>query len=623
PNSLPNCRSKSSVPPLPCSLPNTAVPPPTMMKVPPPSMMKVPPPVAINVPPPNLQFSRPPFPSMAVPPPTMCPIMPANCPPVPPPPAPPFMNGGFTPVPSSNSFGSISYYGYGNVSNNASFSELPISVTEIPDTTLATQLKLKRKKKTKKEPKNTSNGIVFTSSPVKSPSTNSMSIPSAMTAIAISVASILPPPVPPKMVAPPLVSSPVEIKTPNLKHVKEHKLVVKVDKRTLKEKAAPVKAPEKKRAIVAEYDSESDDERYDVESYRKRALHRSITSVRLDENEALPDLYSKLKKLNEELALLQHNEASKSSESDSSDSSCKGNSPKFKKRKLRDAKDAENHSNGKENDSSTGRTSPLVMSEENLSAPRPKLDVRIKMMMDDKMASPVKVPFTTSKRQSLPPPVTLTEELHDPKGRTVAFDSLPPPSAVASDVPASSRLFLPLDRAPSPFLSEEIYQYWQKESIKFRKFLKKSPKFVHLDPNGRYKFRKNRFASVTKNTLKSAEALGIYSILDKKLKKNSECQEKKASAEHEKAIVSAEIDEDLKRLEAITRELQMLEEEEKRMQMEEAMIGNDDDGDGGPGNARNLSEENNTVDPLMEVSDDLKRLEEIQRQLRELEEEEA
>ncbi|KAA0203199.1 hypothetical protein HAZT_HAZT010920 [Hyalella azteca] len=609
PYPLPN----AAMPPHP--VPNTAPPPHPVPNtaLPPPSMMNLPPPQSYGIPPPNL-----PFPAMgpiSVPPPssvppTGCPMVPMMCPP-PAPCPPPFMNGMYPAGPVNfNQYGQTPFYGYGNTNysnTNVSFS----SVAEIPDTTLATQLKLKKKKKTKKEPKDSSDAIIFADAATKSPSPDSTKAPTA--AIQESVASIVPPTPDSPKVAP---KTPVESIVANMKHVKEHKLVIKMDKRTLKEKT-PVKMPDKKRAAVTEYASESDDGGYDVEAYRKRQLHRSITSVRLDENEGLPELYSKLKKLNEELAMLQKNEASNSSESESSDSSKKERNSWSKKKKKYDLKNKENHNNGKTLDNSTCRASPLVISEENSTAQRTKLDVRIKMLINDEKTTPSRTSSILTKPDT-PIRTAPAEELHDPKGRTVSFEKLPPPSAAI----VAARYSQPLDRAPSPFLSKEIYHYWHKESVKFRKFLKKSPKFIHIDAFGRYKFRKNRFAPVTKNTLRSAEALNIYSMLDRKLVKNTASLEKKASEDHEKAAVSAEIEEDLKRLEAITRELQMLEEEERKAQ--EGSINEYDDAQlletADQHDKMNKLDHN---DSLLEVSDDYKKLEEIRRQLRELEEEEA
>ena len=77
---------------------------------------------------------------------------------------------------------------------------------------------------------------------------------------------------------------------------------MKVDKRFVKEpEAKPVKKKSDK-PLVADYESDTDQ---NVLDRRKKSVKKDIiTSVRLGENEALPDLYSKLKKLNEELATL-------------------------------------------------------------------------------------------------------------------------------------------------------------------------------------------------------------------------------------------------------------------------------------------------------------------------------
>ena len=391
--------------------------------------------------------------------------------------------------------------------NNRFNSPLPIPVANLPDTTLATQLKNKKKKRNKKTSDTNANekyGDEACSPPPLPPS----------------------PPPPPSEDLPPLPSelpppSPSPDKMSVLKRVKEHKLVMKVDKRTVKE-PAPVQPIKKKDSLplVADYESDSDDNIFN--NNKKSGKKDIITSVRLGENEALPDLYSKLKKLNEELATLKDKNSS-NSDTDDCMSPDRTNSKSFS------SKDSDAKANCPQ---------------------RPNLDVRIKMMMD--APSPVKKPVQSvfqapASKPALTPAskLALTPASKLPHQKKVQIT----PHVVPDD-PTK-----PLQRLPSPFLSREIYHYWHKESLKFTKYRKKAM-LLYVDPTIRYVFNDSIVIHLNPKVPDEAKLVNPHLLLEKKLKEDIQQQKKT------KAILTEELELDLKRLEEINKQLMDLEDEE-------------------------------------------------------------
>lgn len=563
--------------PPPISLPPGHVHPPSMVTVPPPAMMmSAPPPHPMTAPPP-LRVPTP----MSAPPPMMGVPMPMMG--VPPPPInysySAMMNPSMVPYPGIMNKNYHSNSGYCNKLGMISYPNIPISVATIPDTTLATQMKNIKKKRQRKD----ESLDKLPESEVRPPS------PAA-------------PPTEPPIVPPPppeAAPTPSPANSLALKHVREHKLVVKVDKRTLKEPLAVQCADDKSKRVVHNSDSDETTEKNTNNKSNKKSLQDPITSLRLGENEALPDLYSKLRKLNEELAMLQEQEeGTRSSFSSSSDEDERiiSKASRFANRMATAQSSVQNTT------ANIPLADEVLMPAGNIISPaRPNLDIRIKMMMDDKNA-PVRKPVQPASNSIVVATPIQTA------GKLVPLPPLPqsaPPLPVKkTSTPVTvlpDDLAKPLQRPPSPYLSKDIYHYWHKESLKFRKIRKKSA-LPYVDPNIRHKFYKSRAVSSATKPLgkakmpKSKMALNIYSLLDKNLQESTESN---IETDETKTVLSDEIEEDLKRLEEINRELKMLEEAE-RMEVESKVIEEDDD------------DEKN-----------LRRLEEITRELKKLEEEEA
>jgi len=545
--------ASSARPSFPSAAPGKHLPPraPVPMPVPPPSANPISVP-PLNVPPPSITSMVPP--PMSMPPPNYS-IPPPMAPMAPPPPIIGPMSGPpFAPL----GFGYNSYNSY-----NRHRPPVPIIVDSIPDTTLAHVVKGIKKKKVKSNPKENVPSLVFGAKSENSPE-----------------------------------ETPNSNKTDGSKHIKEHKLIIKNETKNVLKETTSNSTPKNEDRLPAKKNSPSD----------------PITSVRLAESDALPELYNKLKKLNAELFNLKDDRSHSSSESDS-----EHESPFKKPRKKETADDRKSPIKP----STLEKVKPAEKVKFKIETPnlcKTNLDTRIKAMLS---GDPPKVmttdphvpkPSDSKDKESALPSNTKADNkaaaTQNAKAKSVGKDP--------TNVSEKNKSHKPLLRPPSPYLSRDIYYYWHKETIKFSKIrVRDSLPFV--DPTVHYRFRDNRVAGSEqyddKKTLPSTQQKQLLEPEKPKVSLKPKQTEEvvKETPMESKEEVEKELEEDYKRLEEINRQLKLLEEEEGEIVEEDEKM----DTEEGTKVEKEESEED------MEEDDDetaaLKRLAEIRKQLEQLE----